>query len=141
MVLEIAVINAFNRVNAATRQTTGNWVAQYHPARRPGGLAAGRVCRPAATVLFLFRFLRERLEFFRRSLSLFSVDVFGVQAVDVFRCRQHLSPAHENFYRGFASANAAYAGEAQAFLLPFRFLDRGPAFGHCDPVRVHRAVK
>ena len=33
LVLAIATINAFNRVNAATRQITGEWVRQYiaHP--------------------------------------------------------------------------------------------------------------
>jgi AhpD family alkylhydroperoxidase len=29
LVLAIATINAFNRINAATRQITGDWVAQY----------------------------------------------------------------------------------------------------------------
>jgi AhpD family alkylhydroperoxidase len=29
LVITIAGINAFNRVNAATRQTTGDWVSQY----------------------------------------------------------------------------------------------------------------
>jgi alkylhydroperoxidase family enzyme len=29
LVLAIATINAFNRVNAATRQITGEWVGQY----------------------------------------------------------------------------------------------------------------
>ena len=29
LVLAIATINAFNRVNAATRQITGEWVEQY----------------------------------------------------------------------------------------------------------------
>ena len=34
LVLAIATINAFNRINAATRQITGDWVAQYvHPAQ------------------------------------------------------------------------------------------------------------
>jgi AhpD family alkylhydroperoxidase len=33
LVLAIATINAYNRVNAATRQITGDWIAQYiHPA-------------------------------------------------------------------------------------------------------------
>jgi AhpD family alkylhydroperoxidase len=33
LVIAIATINAFNRVNATTRQITGDWVAQYiHPA-------------------------------------------------------------------------------------------------------------
>jgi AhpD family alkylhydroperoxidase len=40
LVLAIATINAFNRVNAATRQITGEWVDQYidHPA--PAGQPA-----------------------------------------------------------------------------------------------------
>ena len=29
LVVEIAAINAFNRLNAATRQVTGNWVGQF----------------------------------------------------------------------------------------------------------------
>jgi AhpD family alkylhydroperoxidase len=40
LVIAIATINAFNRVNAATRQITGDWVADYiHPAE-PAGKAA-----------------------------------------------------------------------------------------------------
>jgi AhpD family alkylhydroperoxidase len=40
LVVAIATINAFNRVNAATRQITGDWVAQYiHPAE-PASKAA-----------------------------------------------------------------------------------------------------
>ena len=40
LVVAIATINAFNRVNAASRQITGDWVAQYvHPAE-PAGQAA-----------------------------------------------------------------------------------------------------
>jgi AhpD family alkylhydroperoxidase len=35
LVLAIATINAFNRVNAATRQITGDWVAQYIQPKRP----------------------------------------------------------------------------------------------------------
>jgi AhpD family alkylhydroperoxidase len=40
LVIAIATINAFNRVNAATRQITGDWVADcIHPAE-PAGKAA-----------------------------------------------------------------------------------------------------
>ena len=40
LVLAIATINAFNRVNAATRQITGEWVAQYiEPAETVGAAA------------------------------------------------------------------------------------------------------
>ena len=38
LVVAIATINAFNRVNAATRQVTGPWVAQSSSGR--GGVAA-----------------------------------------------------------------------------------------------------
>ncbi len=40
LVLAIATINAFNRVNAATRQITGDWVAQYIQPSRPAAQAA-----------------------------------------------------------------------------------------------------
>jgi AhpD family alkylhydroperoxidase len=40
LVLKIAVINAFNRVNAATRQITGDWVAQYVESTQRGVQAA-----------------------------------------------------------------------------------------------------
>jgi AhpD family alkylhydroperoxidase len=40
LVLAIATINAFNRVNAATRQITGDWVAQYAKPSRPAVQAA-----------------------------------------------------------------------------------------------------
>jgi AhpD family alkylhydroperoxidase len=40
LVIKIAVINAFNRVNAATRQITGNWVAQYIRPAEPAVEAA-----------------------------------------------------------------------------------------------------
>jgi AhpD family alkylhydroperoxidase len=40
LVLAIATINAFNRVNAATRQITGDWVAQYIEPSRPAVQAA-----------------------------------------------------------------------------------------------------
>ena len=35
LVVAIAAINAFNRLNAATRQLTGEWVAQFVEAARP----------------------------------------------------------------------------------------------------------
>jgi hypothetical protein len=40
LVLAIAVINAFNRVNAATRQITGEWVRQYISQPEPAGRPA-----------------------------------------------------------------------------------------------------
>jgi alkylhydroperoxidase family enzyme len=40
LVLAIAVINAFNRVNAATRQITGEWVRQYISQPEPAGQPA-----------------------------------------------------------------------------------------------------
>ena len=40
LVLAIATINAFNRVNAATRQITGEWVAQYVEAAQVAAQAA-----------------------------------------------------------------------------------------------------
>jgi len=40
LVLAIATINAFNRVNAATRQITGDWVAQYIQPSQPVTQAA-----------------------------------------------------------------------------------------------------
>ena len=40
LVVAIATINAFNRINAASRQITGEWVAQYIPSAEPAGHAA-----------------------------------------------------------------------------------------------------
>ena len=40
LVLAIATINAFNRVNAATRQITGEWVRQYIAHPEPAGQPA-----------------------------------------------------------------------------------------------------
>jgi AhpD family alkylhydroperoxidase len=40
LVVAIAAINAFNRVNAATRQITGDWVSQYVGHRDPADQAA-----------------------------------------------------------------------------------------------------
>ncbi|MHB1568053.1 MAG: carboxymuconolactone decarboxylase family protein [Solirubrobacteraceae bacterium] len=40
LVLAIATINAFNRINAATRQITGEWVAQYIESDQPVAEAA-----------------------------------------------------------------------------------------------------
>jgi AhpD family alkylhydroperoxidase len=40
LVVAIATINAFNRINAATRQVTGEWVAQYIQTPEPAGQAA-----------------------------------------------------------------------------------------------------
>jgi len=40
LVVAIATINAFNRVNAATRQITGDWVAQYVQPAQPASRAA-----------------------------------------------------------------------------------------------------
>ncbi|MGA2926594.1 MAG: carboxymuconolactone decarboxylase family protein [Solirubrobacteraceae bacterium] len=40
LVLAIATINAFNRINAATRQVTGGGIAQYIHAARPASKAA-----------------------------------------------------------------------------------------------------
>jgi AhpD family alkylhydroperoxidase len=40
MVLVIATINAFNRINAATRQITGDWITQYIQPTEPVGKAA-----------------------------------------------------------------------------------------------------
>jgi AhpD family alkylhydroperoxidase len=40
LVLAIATINAFNRVNAATRQITGEWVQQYIAHPEPAGQPA-----------------------------------------------------------------------------------------------------
>lgn len=40
LVLAIATINAFNRINAATRQITGEWVAQYIESPEPAKKAA-----------------------------------------------------------------------------------------------------
>jgi AhpD family alkylhydroperoxidase len=40
LVLAIAIINAFNRVNAATRQITGQWVRQYIAQPEPAGQPA-----------------------------------------------------------------------------------------------------
>jgi AhpD family alkylhydroperoxidase len=39
LVLSIALINAWNRINAATRQITGEWIAQ-HVGTQPAGAAA-----------------------------------------------------------------------------------------------------
>ncbi len=40
LVLAIATINAYNRINAATRQITGDWVAQYIEPTQPVSAAA-----------------------------------------------------------------------------------------------------
>jgi AhpD family alkylhydroperoxidase len=40
LVVAVATINAFNRVNAATRQITGDWVGQYIHAAEPSSEAA-----------------------------------------------------------------------------------------------------
>ena len=40
IVVSIAGINAFNRINATTRQITGEWVDQWVDARQPAGQAA-----------------------------------------------------------------------------------------------------
>lgn len=40
LVLAIATINAFNRINAATRQITGDWIAQYIEPAEPANKAA-----------------------------------------------------------------------------------------------------
>ncbi len=40
LVVAIATINAFNRVNAASRQITGDWVAQYVHQAQPASQAA-----------------------------------------------------------------------------------------------------
>lgn len=40
LVLSIATINAFNRINAATRQITGNWIDQWIAPSRPTAEAA-----------------------------------------------------------------------------------------------------
>jgi AhpD family alkylhydroperoxidase len=40
LVIAIATINAFNRVNAATRQVTGEWVAEYIQSAEPTSKAA-----------------------------------------------------------------------------------------------------
>jgi len=40
LVITIAAINAFNRVNAATRQVTGEWISQYVPQVRADAQAA-----------------------------------------------------------------------------------------------------
>ena len=40
LVVAIATINAFNRINAATRQITGDWVREWVEASRPGEQAA-----------------------------------------------------------------------------------------------------
>jgi AhpD family alkylhydroperoxidase len=40
LVLAIATINAFNRINAATRQITGDWVDQFISRPEPAGQAA-----------------------------------------------------------------------------------------------------
>jgi AhpD family alkylhydroperoxidase len=40
LVLAIATINAFNRVNATTRQITGDWIAQYIEPAQPVSKAA-----------------------------------------------------------------------------------------------------
>ena len=40
LVIAIATINAFNRVNAATRQVTGEWVAEYIQSPEPTSKAA-----------------------------------------------------------------------------------------------------
>jgi AhpD family alkylhydroperoxidase len=40
LVLAIATINAFNRINAATRQITGDWIAQYIEPAQPTSKAA-----------------------------------------------------------------------------------------------------
>jgi AhpD family alkylhydroperoxidase len=40
LVVAIATINAFNRVNAATRQITGDWVADYIQTSEPAGHTA-----------------------------------------------------------------------------------------------------
>jgi hypothetical protein len=39
-VLAIASINAWNRINAATRQITGEWVTQFIPGAQPAPSAA-----------------------------------------------------------------------------------------------------
>jgi alkylhydroperoxidase family enzyme len=40
LVIAIAAINAFNRVNAVTGQVTGDWVSQYVGSRQPAEQAA-----------------------------------------------------------------------------------------------------
>jgi AhpD family alkylhydroperoxidase len=40
LVLAIAAINAFNRINATTRQVTGDWVGQYVDQPEPAGQRA-----------------------------------------------------------------------------------------------------
>ena len=40
LVVTIAMINSWNRINAATRQVTGEWIAQYIQNREPTGQAA-----------------------------------------------------------------------------------------------------
>ena len=40
LVIAIAAINAWNRINAATRQVTGEWVAQWVTQAEPAGHAA-----------------------------------------------------------------------------------------------------
>jgi hypothetical protein len=40
VVLAIAGINAWNRINAATRQLTGDWVAKWVGRPEPAGRAA-----------------------------------------------------------------------------------------------------
>ena len=40
LVLAIAGINAWNRINAATRQVTGEWVEQWISRAEPAGHAA-----------------------------------------------------------------------------------------------------
>lgn len=42
LVVAIAAINAWNRINAATRQITGEWVDQWIAHREPVGRTAGR---------------------------------------------------------------------------------------------------
>jgi AhpD family alkylhydroperoxidase len=39
LVLSIASINAWNRLNVATRQTTGDWIAEYLEPQRADGVA------------------------------------------------------------------------------------------------------
>jgi AhpD family alkylhydroperoxidase len=40
LVISIAAINAWNRINATTRQITGDWVAQFIQPSQPAGQAA-----------------------------------------------------------------------------------------------------
>ena len=40
LVLTIAAINAYNRINATTRQVSGEWVAQFIGGSQPASQAA-----------------------------------------------------------------------------------------------------